>query len=289
MLIGNYSVLQKGPGGFIAGSTTSVEGQVRSNFSKSGSYRNRFYVDQTTVALSLYAIPTGSYPDIAWVLPQISGQIASTQPIQGAGSATVTLAGGLNADASLTGAGDITSAIAQLIISMVANLAGDGTVSTADLRGFLQAVANLSGSGDLTATAAALAWMQAATDGSGTITNATPYAQGNLSADILSYGSLTPEGIRDAVWNALSANYGTAGSMGQLLASAGAAGDPLLGVVEGALTLKDVLRILLAVQAGDASGLEGAEMSFKSLDGLKNRVVASYSAGERNVGTLDVS
>ena len=289
MLIGNYSVLQKSPNTFVAGSTTSVQGQVRSNFSKSGAYRNRFYVDQTTVALSLYAIPTGSYPDIAWVLPQISGQIASTQPIQGAGAATATLAGGLNAAAGLTGAGDITSAIAQLIISMVANLAGDGTVSSADLRGFLDAVANLSGSGDLTAAAAALAWMDAATGGSGSITSATPYATGNLSADILSYGSLTPEGIRDAVWNAIAANYGSIGSMGQLLASAGAAGDPLLGVVEGTLTLKDVLRILLAVQAGDASGLEGSSMSFKSLDGLKNRVVASYTAGERNVGTLDVS
>jgi len=239
MLIGNYSVLQKGPGRFIAGSTTSVEGQVRSNFSKSGSYRNRFYVDQTTVALSLYAIPTGSYPDIAWVLPQISGQIASTQPIQGAGSATVTLAGGLNADASLTGAGDITSAIAQLIISMAANLAGDGTVSTADLRGFLQAVANLSGSGDLTATAAALAWMQAAADGSGTITNATPYASGNMSADILSYGALTPEGIRDAVWNAIAANYDLNATMGELLHNAAAGG----GGGGGGLTLGQFLAL----------------------------------------------
>lgn len=239
MLVGNYSVLQKGPGRFVAGSTTSVEGQVRSNFSKSGANRNRFYVDQTTVALALYAIPTGTYPDIAWLIPQISGQIASTQPIQGAGTQTGTLAGGLNAAAGLTGSGDITSAIAQLVISMAANLAGDGTVSAADLRGYLQASANLSGSGDLTAAAAALAWMSAATDGTGSITNATPYASGNMSADILSYSALTPEGIRDAVWNAIAANYDLNATMGELLHNAAAGG----GGGGGGLTLGQFLAL----------------------------------------------
>jgi len=263
MLIGNYAVLQKGPGRFIAGSTTSVEGQVRSNFSKSGSYRNRFYVDQTTVALSLYAIPTGSYPDIAWVLPQISGQIASTQPIQGAGSATVTLAGGLNADASLTGAGDITSAIAQLIISMVANLAGDGTVSTADLRGFLQAVANLSGSGDLTATAAALAWMDAATDGSGTITNATPYATGNLSADIFSFSALTPEGISNAVW---------------------------AQIIEAGYSASDLLQLITASAAGKLSGAPGSPIQITGVDGSTVRINATVDGvGNRTAVTYNVS
>ena len=224
MLIGNYSVLQKSPGRFIAGSTTSAESQTRSNFSKSGANRNRFYVDQTTVALSLYAVPTGTYPDIAWILPQVAGQIASTQPIQGEGNLVGGIAGGLNAEADLTGEGSITSAVAQLVISLAANLAGNGTVSAADLRGFLQATANLSGAGALTATVAALAWMNAATNGSGTITNATPYASGNMSADILSYGALTPEGIRDAVWNALAANYNLNTTMGELLHNAAAGG-----------------------------------------------------------------
>jgi hypothetical protein len=263
VLIGNYSVLQKGPGRFVAGSTTSVEGQVRSNFSKSGAYRNRFYVDQTTVALALYAIPTGSYPDIAWVLPQKSGQIASTQPIQGAGAATVTLAGGLNADASLTGAGDITSAIAQLIISMVANLAGDGTLSSADLRGFLQAVANLSGSGDLTATAAALAWMDAATDGSGSITSATPYATGNLSADIFSFSALTPEGISNAVWAA---------------------------IIEAGYSASDMLKLITASAAGKLSGSPGSPIQITGVDGSTVRIDATVDgAGNRTAVTYNVS
>ena len=263
MLIGNYSVLQKSPGRFVAGSTTSAEGQVRSNFSKSGAYRNRFYVDQTTVALSLYAIPTGSYPDIAWVLPQISGQIASTQPIQGAGAATATLAGGLNAEAGLTGSGDITSAIAQLIISMVANLAGDGTVSSADLRGFLDAVANLSGSGDLTATVAALAWMDAATDGSGSITSATPYATGNLSADIFSFSALTPEGISNAVW---------------------------AQIIEAGYSASDLLQLITASAAGKLSGAPGSPIQITGVDGSTVRINATVDGvGNRTAVTYNVS
>ena len=263
MLIGNYSVLQKGPGRFVAGSTTSVEGQVRSNFSKSGANRNRFYVDQTTVALKLYAIPTGSYPEIAWVLPQISGQIASTQPIQGAGAATATLAGGLNAEAGLTGAGDITSAIAQLIISMVANLAGDGTVSSADLRGFLQAVANLSGSGDLTATAAALAWMDAATGGSGSITSATPYATGSLSADIFSFSALTPEGISNAVW---------------------------AQIIEAGYSASDLLQLITASAAGKLSGAPGSPIQITGVDGSTVRINATVDGvGNRTAVTYNVS
>lgn len=239
MLIGNYSVLQKSPGKFVAGSTTSVEGQVRSNFSKSGANRNRFYVDQTTVALSLYAIPTGSYPDIAWVLPQKAGQIASTQPIQGAGTQTANLAGGLNAEAGLDGAGDITSAVAQLIISMAASLAGDGTISAADLRGYLQASANLSGFGDLAAFASPSAWLTSDLNGAGTVSTATFAASGNMSADILSYGALTPEGIRDAVWNAIAANYDLNASMGELLHNAAAGG----GGGGGGLTLGQFLAL----------------------------------------------
>lgn len=263
MLVGNYSVLQKSPGSFIAGSATSAESQVRSNFNKSGSNRNRFYVDQTTVALSLYAVPTGTYPEIAWVLPQVAGQIASTQPIQGTGTQTGNLAGGLNAEAALDGAGDITSAVAQLIISMAANLAGNGTVSAADLRGFLQAVANLSGSGDLTATAAALAWMDAAASGTGTMTNATPYATGELSADIFSFSALTPEGISNAVW---------------------------AKIIEAGYSASDLLQLITASAAGKLSGAPGSPIQVTGVDGSTVRINATVDgSGNRTAVTYNVS
>lgn len=64
-------------------------------------------------------------------------------------------------------------------------------------------------------------------------------------------------------------------------------GAVLEAPVEGGLTLKQALRILLAHAAGDATGLEGAEATFKSLDGTKDRIVGTYSAGTRNVTTVD--
>lgn len=63
----------------------------------------------------------------------------------------------------------------------------------------------------------------------------------------------------------------------------------IAALIEGGLTLRDVLRIVLSVTAGDATGLEGATMKFKSLDGTKDRVEATYAAGDRTVTALDAS
>lgn len=63
----------------------------------------------------------------------------------------------------------------------------------------------------------------------------------------------------------------------------------IAALIEGGLTLRDVLRIVLSVTAGDATGLEGATMKFKSLDGTKDRVEATYAAGDRTVTGRDPS
>jgi hypothetical protein len=66
-------------------------------------------------------------------------------------------------------------------------------------------------------------------------------------------------------------------------------GAVLEAKVEGSLSLKEAIRLLLAVAAGDATGLEGSAPVFKSQDGTKNRIEATYAAGERNVTLLDAS
>lgn len=156
-----------------------------------------------------------------------AGAMASRNIISGSGSQASAITGGVNGQAALAGAGDITSATAQLVISMVATLAGSGTVADADLRGYLNAVATLTGSGDITAAIAALGWLGAATSGSGTISSATPYATGTLAATIRGYSDLTPEGLRDLVWNATAASYTTSGTMGQKVNSAASGGVDL--------------------------------------------------------------
>ena len=60
-------------------------------------------------------------------------------------------------------------------------------------------------------------------------------------------------------------------------------------VIEGALTAEQIQRLLLAVSAGDATGLESGAPLFKSQDGTKNRVAATYSTGTRVVTARDAT
>lgn len=78
-------------------------------------------------------------------------------------------------------------------------------------------------------------------------------------------------------------------SIGGQLTQDDVTGAVLESKVEGDLTLKQALRILLSHAAGDATGLEGANPVFKSLDGSKTRIAGTYASGARTVTTLDGS
>lgn len=66
-------------------------------------------------------------------------------------------------------------------------------------------------------------------------------------------------------------------------------GAVLESKVEDDLTLKQAIRLLLAAAQGNATGLEGAAPVFKSLDGTKDRITATYAAGTRTVTARDVT
>lgn len=67
-------------------------------------------------------------------------------------------------------------------------------------------------------------------------------------------------------------------------------GAVLESPIEGTMTLKEVLRLLLAVAAGNAQTLTGNPV-FKSLDGSKTRVAGTMSAGgaTRTITTRDAT
>lgn len=266
MLLGNYSVLSKTPGRFLAGSKTSVEGQVRSNWNKSGMNRNRFIQDMggSPTALSKYAEPTGYYQPYTWLFPQISGEIGSSKFITGAGAvASGNLAGGLNGVAALTGAGTISSAIGALIVSAVANLTGSGTVSTASLNAILNALADLSGAGSTSATLLAKGIIAAGLSGSGTADGSVPSALGELAAGIKSYTDLTAQGAADAVW---------------------------AQILESGYSAEDLLRLFAAALAGKVSGAGSATITFRDINDTIDRIVADVdSSGNRTNITLDTN
>ncbi|MBX9793593.1 MAG: hypothetical protein K2Y02_04765, partial [Burkholderiaceae bacterium] len=153
----------------------------------------------------------------------------------------------------MTGSGNITQAIGQLVVSAAATLSGLGTVS-ATITGAIAAAAALAGSGDATGALRGLANAVAALSGVNTIV-AGGTARANMSAAITSSGDvLTTANVADIVWK-----Y----------------------VVEGNYTALEALRIQLAVAAGktDVTDLGGgnATVTFRNLQDTKTRVNASMT------------
>jgi hypothetical protein len=64
-------------------------------------------------------------------------------------------------------------------------------------------------------------------------------------------------------------------------------GAVLESLVEGDVTLRQAMRLILSALAGNATGLENGSPVFRSLDGSKARITATYAAGTRTVSARD--
>lgn len=263
------------------------------------------------------SLPQGCRHPKAWMMPQKPGALASRNYATGSGTMSADAWAVKLAEAAITGSGGLT-AFGSLIVQLVAAITGSGTVTNADVKAFLAAVAALTGSGTISsAVRTGLGALLASVTGSGTAAGSTATGIGELDADIVAYGDLTPEGIRDAVWNAIAANFNAAGTMGNKLNSASAAGDPWTAVlpgsyaageagnlvgnaladipgdvwaktIEAGYTAEELLRIFAAVLAGKVSGGGTGTETFKGIDDATNRVVADVdSNGNRSNITLD--
>jgi len=289
-LIGNYSVLQKLPVKFLAGNnTTQNYASMRSNFSQPGRVRNWMMQSETVVADQFYAVPDGSYPSVSWIIPQKAGRIASRNQIYGNGTLTPGLLGGRSAVASLTGAGDISTATASLLAALIADLSGAGDISSSSLIATLLLAGDLTGSGDITALLGSLAAVQANLTGAGTV-SLVPFAIGTLAADITGVSELSPQNLAAAVWSALASQYNDAGTMGNKLNSAGAAADPWTVVLDGVYTAGDLMRLMSAALAGELAGAPAGPIEIQSVNGSTIRITAIVDAnGNRTGVTYNVS
>ena len=313
MLIGNYSVLSKNPGRSIGGGAIGL-GMNRSDSNKSSMARGAFVNDAWEPKSG---IPDGYRNPYCWVLPIKSGALSARNNLNGSGSATIAMAGGVNGAATLAGSGTLTGAGA-LIISMVAALSGSGTISSASAAAYLNLAATLAGDGDLAGSIQAIAHAAAALAGDGDITG-TINALGTLEAALVVTGTgLTTSNVGAAVWAAIASSNNEPGSMGEKLNDAGSASNPwtetlpgayvagsagyILGnqlanilsgigarMVESGMTQDEVTRILLAYVAGNVSG-GPASPEFMSVDGLTVRIGGTAdSSGNRTTTTLDGS
>lgn len=239
------------------------------------------------ISSKLAGIPYGHLGPSSWVLPYKPGAMSAfTACVVTLTPGTLNLAAGVN----LSGTSTVTFTVGPSDGQLVASAIGSTSITfsaAASLAGALSAQGAASFSFTVpNTTLGAIVDAQ----GGAPITwslSATPRAIGSLSGDITPFTELSPQSLASAVWSAVANAYTGAGTMGELLNSAGSAADPLLGTVEGSLTLRDVMRLLLAVNAGDATGLESGTMVFKSQDGTTDRVEATYSSGARTVTAVD--
>lgn len=232
------------------------------------------------------AVPSGYYSP-GWVVqPLQSGGMSSFLALTGEGDLSASVLAVRLALADLTGSGDLT-AEGSLVVQLVAALVGSGTITNADVQAFLAAVAALSGSGTISAaTATGLGELLSALTGSG-LAAGTFTGIGELSADIVSFGALTVEGMREAVWSAAAASYDEPGTMGEKMNDAGSASNPWNEVIESGFTAAEILRILAGVVAGKSSGQPTAPV-FRDLGDTKDRVSGTVDAqGNRTGVTID--
>jgi hypothetical protein len=232
------------------------------------------------------SVPSGTRHPVAWIMPRSPGGLSARTIGQGALTAT-----GLSVirrTAALTGSGDLTG-VGTKLANLLADLVGSGDISSADLAAFLQLAADISGAGSVAGTGTGIGALLADIEGSGEAQTALLTGIGALAADILSYGELTPEGIRDAVWNAVAANFNVVGSMGEKLNDAGSASNPWTEVLEGSYSAADLMRLIAAAVQGNATGLEDGSVAFAALDGTTVRIEATYINGVRTITFRDAT
>lgn len=206
----------------------------------------------------LAAEPQGYRHPSGWMLPQKAGGIASQNRTVLSLAVTGSGALGRNAVGASTIALD-----ADALGGLIAGGVGNATI-TLTPTGAVVATIGAPGSATITigATAdpGALGWLvgDAGVDITGALVS---YALGHMVGTTEEQGLSVP-GIANAVWNK---------------------------IVDSGFSAQEVLRLLAAHAAGNASGLEGATTTFESLDGTKTRITGNVAAGVRTITDRDVS
>jgi hypothetical protein len=102
---------------------------------------------------------------------------------------------------------------------------------------------------------------------------------------------MTEATITAAVWSALAAAYNVPGTMGEKLNGAGSAGNPWTEIIESGMSAADILRVVLAVLAGESTIVDQggglAVVEFANVAGTKPRVTADMDGSERTSLVLD--
>lgn len=244
MLVGNGVRFGGNPMRTMGGA--SIGAVERERARQRGALAN-FYAGEATVVsgasiADVNGRPSGTEPPYAW-LPSIKGGgLAAFNTVGGDGSLAASLALGKDLSAAITGSGAISAASLSLVVSFASALSGSSSLS-ASMRGAVQLAAELAGDGDISAALGLIAWCAVDLSGAGSLDGSNLTGLASLSAEILSYGELTPEGLRDAVWKAAAASFNDAGTMGAKLNSAASGGVDLNALADAVWDHADAVSV----------------------------------------------
>lgn len=219
--------------------------------------------------LNVTSLPWGVRNPICWRLAMKNGAISSNTKIVGSSTVTGTgnygkailanlqASGGISSAlanigmellATLSGSGEVSSAVGLLLAQISATLEASGGIVSPPILAYLNALATITGTGEISdGDLKGLGALLSVLAGEGII-QSTLTATGELAAEIKSYGTLSPEGIRDAVWNAVAASFNETGSMGNKMNSAASAGDPWGTLLPGTYGDGEAGKILSQIQ-----------------------------------------
>jgi hypothetical protein len=292
-----------------AGSFSGVLKNQTGNVVKGG-FRNRF-VGGLDEIFGGYA--NGHLAPSSFVLPTIGGSLSSYTEAEmtlSTGPLDLTPALPMDAAGSLILSGTATLAqIVQLLASGTLSLSGAADLSTIAFA-FMDAAGNMtlsgtgtlgllvevSASGSMVLSGSALLGARINITASGTMTLTPSVALGGKAFMEASGGGptpLSPEGLAEAVWNSIAADFNSPGTMGEKLNDSGSASNPWTEVIESGYSAAELLRLLVAVAAGktDIIDLGGglATVKFRDIADTKDRITASMTNSERTTVTRDLT
>ena len=211
-LIGNRSVLAKGPGRAFSGGVSS---DVRSACNKSGANQCRhaggFNQNSGT--------PNGRRPPTAWVLAVKDGNMSSYTTTLGVGEAQASGKAALKGEGSAAGSA-LAEGIGSTIAALVGAAAGSSTV-TGLLIAYLLGQATADGSSTASAALSATGTTTAIATGGSSVAG-TLRGDGRIVGASTPFTELSPQSLATAVWSAVVAEQTDDVSMGFALRVANA-------------------------------------------------------------------
>lgn len=156
----------------------------------------------------------------------------------------------VSCSATITGVGEITTAShLDLPVDIFASIDGSGSVEIAALKSISVLVSSMTGSGTITqAQIVTLSSFITEILGQGTVV-AVAFSKCFMSSDITSAGDLvTAQSCAQAVWSAVAAAFNDAGTMGNKMNSASAAGDPWTAEIPGTYTVGSAGELLKRIE-----------------------------------------